>query len=665
MSVILEPKDGEIGDKEFTKPDIRLVEECNGSVLVVDIVLVNGNESKLLNMVTDDGATGTKVAVETLHKVEQEATDAKLEIVHEVNDESTSAVLADNDGILDSKWVSEVWTEDLFDITCIVSVRNVAFDNVSVSVLLAFQGGQLCDMQLNDVWIDVELVLNVFSDENECPSVIFPNTDLGTNVEDMTEVISGVRLKATDVVIVGDILDVATKENSVVLTTENVESRVLELVKLSFKEGSECADPSFANVVLNFIIEGVEVMFLNDGWPVIVEKLASTSNEFWAEVLRALVVNAVLNIDVKRVLVVFANDDEKSPCVWTVTLLESDTFLVWGVFESDIEKVSVLFLDDVGEISDEELFKIEREVGTDPVSVGIMEIVLLVGSILCGIVLATDCSEITGYELIDGNVEATEEVSNSAIPEIVRNLVNWEMLVAFLTEDGDPRVVDLIDNVGINVRLKSADADRVDANLGLGDEEVFVVFANREATATEFKEVWIETRGYNPDVAIEDNVPNVETKWGSVKFATDGMIVIEENVPEFWADVTLGISIVGGTVTNFVSDKTSVVFANVVEESRVVKMDKVRLKVGSGTVDGKFDNTVFRISVDGVEGVFLTDKEVSVENSLCSSVRFWLETIEVDVENIVLNVDIEETCTKLYEVSAEAEWQYAADADVL
>lgn len=49
---------------------------------------------------------------------------------------------------------------------------------------------------------------------------------------------------------------------------------------------------------------------------------------------------------------------------------------------------------------------------------------LLVGSILCGIVLATDCSEITGYELIDGNVEATEEVSNSAIPEIVRNLVN-------------------------------------------------------------------------------------------------------------------------------------------------------------------------------------------------------------------------------------------------
>lgn len=134
-------------------------------------------------------------------------------------------------------------------------------------------------------------------------------------MEDMTEVISGVRLKATDVVIVGDILDVATKENSVVLTTENVESRVLELVKLSFKEGSECADPSFANVVLNFIIEGVEVMFLNDGWPVIVEKLASTSNEFWAEVLRALVVNAVLNIDVKRVLVVFANDDEKSPYV--------------------------------------------------------------------------------------------------------------------------------------------------------------------------------------------------------------------------------------------------------------------------------------------------------------------------------------------------------------
>lgn len=103
MSVILEPKDGEIGDKEFTKPDIRLAEECNGSVLVVDIVLVNGNESKLLNMVTDDGATGTKVPVETLHKVEQEATDAKLEIVHEVNDESMSAVLADNDGILDSK----------------------------------------------------------------------------------------------------------------------------------------------------------------------------------------------------------------------------------------------------------------------------------------------------------------------------------------------------------------------------------------------------------------------------------------------------------------------------------------------------------------------------------------------------------------------------------
>lgn len=62
-------------------------------------------------------------------------------------------------------------------------------------------------------------------------------------------------------------------------------------------------------------------------------------------------------------------------------------------------------------------------------------------------------------------------------------------MVAFLTEDGDPRVVDLIDNVGINVRLKSADADRVDANLGLGDEEVFVVFANREATATELKEV--------------------------------------------------------------------------------------------------------------------------------------------------------------------------------